>query len=80
MTRQRPVSDEPLMTTAEVAQRLGMPLQTFYDHRKHGRGPRGYRIGGRVMFRWSEVDAWLQEHRETDRIPLRSVSSRRRTG
>jgi excisionase family DNA binding protein len=59
-----PVSEEPLITLAEVAQRLGISIQTLYAFRKHGRGPRGYRIGGRVQFRWSEVDAWVQQQRE----------------
>jgi excisionase family DNA binding protein len=67
MTARRPVSEEPLMTARATAERLSTPLQTFYDWRKHGRGPKGYRVGGRVLFRWSEVEAWLQEQRETER-------------
>ncbi len=55
------------MSARDTAERLGTPLQTFYDWRKHGRGPKGYRLGGRVLFRWSEVEAWLQQQREPDR-------------
>lgn len=76
MTARRPVSDEPLIPLAEVAERLATPVQTFYDWRKHGRGPRGYRIGGRVMFRWSEVEAWLQAQREPETVvPIRGRRS-----
>ena len=60
----RAVSEEPFIPMAEVAARLGITLQTMYDHRKHGRGPKGYRIGGRVQFRWSEVEAWALAQRE----------------
>lgn len=72
----RPVSEEPLIPLADVAARLGMPVQTFYDHRKHGRGPLGYKLGGKVFFRWSEVEAWLQSKREP--APGRVVSIGRR--
>lgn len=59
---------EPLISMAELADRLGIATQTLYDWRKHGKGPKGYRLGGRVQFRWSEVEAWLQDQREE---PLR---------
>jgi len=58
---------EPLITLEQTATNLGIATQTLYDWRKHGRGPKGYRIGGRIQFRWSEVEAWLQEQRETTR-------------
>jgi excisionase family DNA binding protein len=64
-TRQlRPVCDEPLISMADVAARLGMPVETLRRWRKHGRGPQGYRLGRHVQFRWSEVETWLQQQRE----------------
>lgn len=62
--RTKPVSDEPFITLADTAARMSTPVQTFYDWRKHGKGPKGYKINGRVLFRWSEVEAWMQSHRE----------------
>lgn len=59
--------DEPLIPLEAVAEYLGVAVQTLYAWRKHGRGPRGYRVGGRVQFRLSEVNAWLEQQRE----PLR---------
>ena len=65
MPRSTPVvSDEPLISMAEVADRLGIPLQTLRAWRKYGRGPKGYPLGRRVYFRWSEVEAWLQQLKE----------------
>jgi predicted DNA-binding transcriptional regulator AlpA len=78
MTARKPVSDEPLISMADVASRLGVPLKTFRHWRAHNRAPLGYPLGGRVQFRWSEVEAWLQERREQDTRPaLRTVTGRR---
>lgn len=64
MTARRPATDEPLISMAEVAERLGVSLKTLRQWRAHHRGPRGYRMGKRVNFRPSEVEAWLQSQRE----------------
>ena len=55
---------EPLVSMQEVADYLGVSLQTFKDWRKHGRGPLGYRVGKYAKFRLSEVDEWLASRRE----------------
>lgn len=58
-------SAEPLAAGIEdVAAFLGVPVQTVYRWRKYGGGPRGYRVGKHVRFRWSEVEAWVQQQRE----------------
>lgn len=47
-----------------------VPVQTIYDLRTQGRGPRGFRVGRQLRFRLSEIDAWLSwlesqdEHRD----------------
>lgn len=56
---------EPLISMAEVAVRLGIPLKTLRRWRQYGRGPQGYPLGKHIQFRWSEVEAWLQTQRET---------------
>lgn len=69
---------EPLISMQEVADRLGVPLQTLRRWRKHGRGPKGYPLGRRVNFRWSEVEAWLdQQHEDGPRVvtPIRGRRS-----
>jgi hypothetical protein len=49
---------EPVVTLAE-ADYLHVPVQTLYDLRSKGRGPRGFRVGRRLQFRQREVEAWL---------------------
>lgn len=56
---------EPLrMGIRELAEHLGVPLETVRRWRKHRQGPRGYRVGKHIRFRESEVEAWLQNQRE----------------
>jgi excisionase family DNA binding protein len=55
------VSDERLMTTRELAERLNVPEPTIYGWRYKGEGPPVVRVGGRLRYRWSDVDAWLRD-------------------
>ncbi|MGZ6795110.1 MAG: helix-turn-helix transcriptional regulator [Nocardioidaceae bacterium] len=50
---------EPVLTLSELAAHLAVSVQTLYDLRSQGRGPRGFRVGRELRFRRSEVDAWL---------------------
>lgn len=50
----------------ELAARLQVSVQTIYDLRSQGRGPRGFRIGRELRFRESEVLAWLDRLEEQD--------------
>ena len=50
---------EPVLTLSELAAALAVSVQTLYDLRSAGRGPRGFRVGRELRFRRSEVDAWL---------------------
>jgi excisionase family DNA binding protein len=49
------------MTTEEVAALLRVAPQTLYQWRWHGTGPPGFRVGGRVLYPRTAVDAWLAE-------------------
>ncbi len=51
------------MSVQELADFLDIPVKTIYAWRYHGEGPRGFRVGRHVRFRWADVQAWL-----TDRI------------
>ena len=64
----------PVVTLSELASQLGVSLQTMYDLRSQGRGPRGFRVGREFRFRVSEVDAWLaqMEADDADRHPRRA--------
>lgn len=48
----------------QVADHFGVTVETVKFWRKHGRGPRGYRIGKYVRFKWSEVLEWEQQQHE----------------
>lgn len=51
-----------LMTTAEVGEYLRTPVATMRFWRAGGEvGPRSFKLGKRVMYRRSDVEAWLQQ-------------------
>lgn len=62
---------EPVLSLSELAARLRASVQTIYDLRSQGRGPRGLRGGRELRFRDSEVDSWLArlEHAGASRRP-----------
>jgi excisionase family DNA binding protein len=48
-----------MATPPEVAAYLQVPVKTLYRWRYQGEGPRAYRVGRHLRYRWGEVDAWL---------------------
>lgn len=62
------MTDLDLLTVAEVAALLRKPAGTLRYWRSVDRGPRSSRIGSTVVYRRSDVEAWLAEQeRETAR-------------
>lgn len=57
-----------LLSAQELADYLDVPLKTIYAWRYRGRGPRGFRVGRHVRFRWSDVQRWVSE--QLDKDPL----------
>jgi predicted DNA-binding transcriptional regulator AlpA len=50
----------PLLVSAkDLAAMLGIGLRTLRAHDSAGRLPRPLRIGGRVVWRVSEIEAWV---------------------
>lgn len=49
------------LTVDELAQVLRVPKATVYRWRSTGDGPKGYAVGRYVRFRWTDVEAWLEE-------------------
>lgn len=75
------MSTERLLTAHELGELLGLSTGTVLDRFERGDLPgfrldRG-RIGAPVRFRWSEVEAWLEEGRcgppPSDQIDKRRV-------
>lgn len=62
--RKRPATTdprEPLATASQVCEFLQVPINTLYDWRKKGGGPKATRVGRELRFDWRDVDAWLAE-------------------
>ena len=55
-----------LMTMEEVAEQYRVPLATlrFYRHRGD-LGPKSFRLGGRVVYKQSDCDAWVEQQDAT---------------
>jgi excisionase family DNA binding protein len=67
---------EPVLTTSELAEYLGVHVQAIYDLRTDGRGPAGIRVGREIRFRISDVLRWLYGLHEPDRAPAESLDAR----
>ena len=57
---------EPMLTTSELAEYLGVHVQAIYDLRADGRGPTGIRVGRQLRYRISDVRRWLDRLHERD--------------
>lgn len=55
------LQNDPFLTTAEVAQRYRTAESTVRYWRHIGQGPRGVRVGRRVLYRLSECERWERE-------------------
>jgi len=56
---------EILLTTAEVAERLRMPEATLRYWRAVGKGPDGRRVGKRVLYSLTDVEAFWDSLKKT---------------
>ncbi|MGC5172725.1 helix-turn-helix domain-containing protein [Micromonospora sp. DT81.3] len=63
---------EPMLTTSELAEYLGVHVQAIYDLRADGRGPAGIRVGRELRYRISDVKKWLNRLHEPEpqRVPI----------
>lgn len=48
-----------LWSIQDLADYLGVPVQTVYQWRMKDYGPRGVKVGKHVRFRPAEVERWL---------------------
>ena len=56
---------DPLLSIEDLADYLGVPVTTIYDWRVDGKGPCGVGVGRHVKFTQRDVQAWIEEHRES---------------
>lgn len=50
-----------LLTVEEASQALRVPVGTLRHWRLHGKGPKAARIGKRIMYRRSDLDAFVDD-------------------
>jgi excisionase family DNA binding protein len=53
--------DDEFLTTEQLADYLHVAPQTLRQWRWQGSGPPGIKVGRRVLYRRSAVEAWLAE-------------------
>lgn len=46
------------LTTEELSERTGIPVETLRQWRRHGRGPVPMKLGRGVRYRLADVEAW----------------------
>jgi excisionase family DNA binding protein len=56
------VTERRLLTARELGQLLGFSAATIVDWSEAGKLP-AFKVGGRLRFRLSEIEAWLEEQR-----------------
>jgi len=61
---------EPLFTAVQVAEYLGLSVNTLYNMRLRGEGPVAHKWGGRsgpLRYRQADVEKWLEQKREVEK-------------
>ncbi len=54
--------DEVLLSPADLAKYLNVPVSTVYGWNYRKSGPRTIKIGGHIRYRMSDVQDWLVAH------------------
>lgn len=55
---------DELVDVQTLSEMFGLAESTFYAWRRDGRGPRSFKLGRRVVYVKSEVEAWLRAQQE----------------
>jgi excisionase family DNA binding protein len=58
-------TNDQLISTERLAERLDVPLGTIYRWNHYGIGPRGIRVGRHVRYRPEDVESWLDSQATT---------------
>ncbi|MFF1730072.1 helix-turn-helix transcriptional regulator [Streptomyces sp. NPDC058247] len=55
---------ERYLTPTDVADLLGVPVETLYQWRRKGTGPKGFRVGRHVRYHPGDVGSWVDSQME----------------
>jgi excisionase family DNA binding protein len=55
---------ERYLTPVDLAELLGIPVETVYQWRRKHTGPRGFRVGRHLRFDPEDVRAWVASQME----------------
>lgn len=58
--------DQKLLTLAEAAAIVRAPVATLRYWRHLGTGPRSFRLGRRVLYRYTDLITWINDHHDHD--------------
>lgn len=58
--------DQKLLTITEAADVVRAPVATLRYWRHLGTGPRSFRLGRRVLYRYADLILWINEHHDHD--------------
>ena len=58
--------DQKLLTITEAAAILRAPVATLRYWRHLGTGPRSFRLGRRVLYRYDDLMAWIYDQHDHD--------------
>lgn len=53
--------DDSLLSVEDLANNLEVPVKTIYTWRHRNTGPKGFRVGKHLRFRWRDVQTWVAE-------------------
>ncbi len=53
----------PIVGMEWVSKRTGIPINSLRYYRQNGQGPKGFRLGRRVVYDVADVEAWINEAR-----------------
>ncbi len=62
------------LSEKEVAKRIGLSLASLQRRRMAGDGPEYARIGGRLLYRWDDVERWFEAHKPSERPRIRAAN------
>lgn len=56
-----PPTSHRLLSVEELADYLEVPVKTIYTWRHRNTGPKGFRVGKHLRFRWHDVQTWVAQ-------------------